>query len=88
MILIGLFQSTAYAELTLLKEQLFTESEESIQRRTYSYDFDVSPQGIVHAIFAKATFPGFSAIDSLRPNSSNTVRCSSLGQSPPTALVT
>jgi hypothetical protein len=34
MILIGLFQSTAYAELTLLKEQLFTESEESIQRRT------------------------------------------------------
>jgi hypothetical protein len=30
MILIGLFQSTAYAELTLLKEQLFTESEESI----------------------------------------------------------
>jgi hypothetical protein len=53
MILIGLFQSTAYAELTLLKEQLFTESEESIQRRTYSYDFDVSPQGIVHAIYSK-----------------------------------
>ena len=53
MILIGLFQGTANAELTLLKEQLFTESEESIQRRTYSYDFDVSPQGIVHAIYSK-----------------------------------
>ncbi|OQK16700.1 hypothetical protein AU255_01985 [Methyloprofundus sedimenti] len=53
MILFGLFQGTAYAELTLLKEQLFTDSEESFQRRTYSYDFDVSPQGRVHAIYSK-----------------------------------
>lgn len=52
-ILIGLFQGTANAELTLLKEQLFTESEESFLRRTYSYDFDVSPQGVVHAIYSK-----------------------------------
>ncbi|WP_221894532.1 hypothetical protein [Bathymodiolus japonicus methanotrophic gill symbiont] len=52
-ILIGLFQGAANAELTLLKEQLFTESEESFLRRTYSYDFDVSSQAIIHAVYSK-----------------------------------
>ncbi len=51
--LIGMFQNIAYAELTLLKKEIFTDSEESFKRRTYSYDFDVTKQGIVHAIYSK-----------------------------------
>jgi len=51
--LMGLFQSPANAELTLLEVELFTGSEESFSRRTYSYDFDVTPQGTVHAVYSK-----------------------------------
>ena len=51
--LIGMFQNIAYAELTLLKKEIFTDSEESFERRTYSYDFDVTKQGIVHAVYSK-----------------------------------
>lgn len=50
---IVLAQGVAYAELTLLKSELFTDSEEPVSRRTYSYDFDVTQQGIVHAVYSK-----------------------------------
>ncbi len=51
--LIGMFQNIVYAELTLLKKDIITDSEEPVKRRTYSYDFDVTKQGIIHAIYSK-----------------------------------
>jgi len=48
-----LLQNTATAELTLLRTDTITDSEEPFDRRVYSYDFDVSKQGIIHAVYAK-----------------------------------
>ncbi len=43
----------ALSELSLQRLETITDSEESFQRRVYSYDFDVSEQGVVHAVYAK-----------------------------------
>ncbi|MEE9339972.1 MAG: hypothetical protein V3U87_18030 [Methylococcaceae bacterium] len=47
------YSLTASSELTLQSLETVTDSEESFQRRTYSYDFDVSHEGVVHAVYAK-----------------------------------
>jgi hypothetical protein len=43
----------SHAELTLLAEQVLTESESPFSRRVYSYDFAVSDFGQVHAVYSK-----------------------------------
>ena len=44
---------SAQAYLTPVLEQTLVDSEEPFNRRIYSYDFDVSDDGIVHLIYAK-----------------------------------
>jgi hypothetical protein len=48
----------ALSELSLQQLETVTDSEESFQRRVYSYDFDVSDQGDVHAVYAKPAVGG------------------------------
>ena len=43
----------ARAELTELTTVTLTDSEESFDRRIYSYDFDVDTQGMVHVVYSK-----------------------------------
>ncbi|MFI3137222.1 MAG: hypothetical protein QX197_10655 [Methylococcaceae bacterium] len=42
-----------FAELHLQHQSVVSDSEESFSRRIYSYDFDVSSKGIIHAVYAK-----------------------------------
>lgn len=48
-----LFSLEATAELTQKNLETITDSEEPFSRRIYSYDFDVSNQDIVHAVYSK-----------------------------------
>lgn len=48
----------ALAELTLQSLETVIDSEESFERRTYSYDFDVGDDGVVHAAYAKPIVGG------------------------------
>ncbi|MDD2758846.1 MAG: hypothetical protein PHH11_00985 [Methylomonas sp.] len=55
LILVGCFFCvlTAYAELSLLSQEVLTDSEEPFTRRIYSYDFDVGEDGTIHVVYAK-----------------------------------
>ncbi len=48
-----LYSLTALAELSLQSQETITDSEEPFGRRIYSYDFDVSSEGVVHAVYSK-----------------------------------
>ena len=43
----------SWAALTQLSEETLSNSEEPFSRRIYSYDFDVTKDGIIHAVYAK-----------------------------------
>ena len=43
----------SWAILTKLSEESIANSEEPFSRRIYSYDFDVSKDGIVHAVYSQ-----------------------------------
>lgn len=42
-----------FAELHKLNDSVISDSEEPFSRRIYSYDFDISDDGIIHAIYSK-----------------------------------
>jgi hypothetical protein len=49
----GVFPVNVQAELTLLAEEKLTDSENDFSRRIYSYDFAVSADGTIHAVYSK-----------------------------------
>jgi hypothetical protein len=51
-LMIMTFCAPGWAALSNLQESVITDSEEPFSRRIYSYDFDVTPNGTIHAVYA------------------------------------